>query len=129
MRDLIRVRIIGTNPHKSPIDEKEILTPKLESYEPLVLRGKEVGFLYATITNEDTKEPWGWRQAQVRYALGLTPTHLDSETLQVPHFSPSELQRIMGKDLLVSVDKEDVPTLGIRIRVLDFYKLREEVNT
>ena len=121
MRDLVKARVIDTETRRSPVSGQSVLTLKLESYGPIVVNGVEVEYLYASVTNEETDRSWGWRQAQLRYALGLDPVYSCSRTLQVPSFSLAELQAVLGRDLMVAVDALEMPEYGVRLRVLDFY--------
>jgi len=121
VRDLVKVRVVEARPGRSLVSGQAILTLKFEPHDSIVVNGEEVACLYASVTNEETDRSWGWRQAQVRYALGLDPVYQCSRTLQVPAFSPSELQSILGWDLVVAVDTQETSEYGVRLRVLDFY--------
>jgi len=122
MKDLVKVSVVEVVCRKSAVTDQRIITLTLEPDEPIFVEGVEVDFLYANVTDEDTQEPWGWRQAQMRYALGLDPVYLCSRTLEVPALAPSEMQSIVGVDLFVAVDTREFPGYGVRLQVLDFYK-------
>lgn len=125
MKDLIRVKVIETTQHKPPATDTPILTLKLE---PLVTgaivlpNGQEVEYLFTTVTDSDGSTPGGWRQAQLRYVLGLTPHYLASKELTVPKFTKTEVRDILGKTFVVAIDLESVPMHGERVHVLDFYR-------
>jgi len=123
MKDLVRVKVLEATKGHSKVTDQPTLTLKLEPLETILLHDEEVGYLFTTISDGDNEGTRGWRQAQLRYVLGLDPYYLASEKLMTPEFTKTELHTILGKEFLAAIDITNVPDFGEKLRVLDFYRL------
>lgn len=123
MKETVKVRVIAADKDISQVTGQRMLTLKLEPCKPILLQASDVVYLFTTVPDGDNEGVKGWRQAQLRHALGLNPFYQASERLMAPEFTDVELRSILGKELLATVDVQDSKTYGTRLRVYDFYQL------